>query len=96
MEQLIKPDQPSGVARTTRKKTRGRRPLPPLEARDWMTPIETARMLGCSVATIHRLRRGLIPGIELLPCCEYGRKVVFRKLSTARWRERNEKGGLAA
>jgi len=75
---------------------RSRRPLPPLELRDWMTAQETALTLGCSVATVHRLRRGLIPGIEPLPCCQYGRKFVFRKLSIAQWRERNEKGRLAA
>jgi hypothetical protein len=38
----------------------------------------------------------LIAGIEPLPFSQYGRKVVFRKLSIAQWRERNEKGGLAA
>lgn len=96
MEQPITLDQPEGVARSTHKKTRNRRPLPPLEVRDWMTPSETALVLGCSVATVHRLRRGLITGIEPLPFCQYGRKVVFRKLSIARWRERNETGGLAA
>lgn len=79
-----------------RPRTRTRRPLPPLEARDWMTPTETALMLGCSVATVHRLRRALIPGIEALPFCQYGRRIVFRKVSIACWRERNEKGGLAA
>jgi hypothetical protein len=70
-------------AATPRKKTRQRRPLPPPEARDWLTPNETALELGCSVATVHRLRRGLIPGIEPLPCCQYGRKIVFRKTSIA-------------
>ena len=61
-----------------------------------MSPTETALDLGCSVATVHRLRRGLFPGIEPLPFFQYGRRVIFRKLSIARWRERNEKGGLAA
>lgn len=75
---------------------RSRRPLPPLEARDWMTAGETALELGCSVATVHRMRRGLVPGIEPLPFCQYGRKVVFRKPSIARWQERNETSGLAA
>ena len=70
-------------------------PLPPQEARDWMTPNETALALGCSVATVHRLRRGLIPGVEPLPCSQYGRKFVFRKASIARWQDNNEKGGLA-
>ena len=77
-------------------RTRTRRLLPPQEARDWMTSEETALALGCSVATVHRMRRGLIPGIELLPFSQYGRKFVFRKASIARWQERNEKGGLAA
>ena len=77
-------------------RTHNRRPLLPLEARDWMTPTETALALGCSVATVHRLRRGLIPGVEPLPFCQYGRKVVFRKLSIAAWRDRNETGRLAA
>ena len=96
MEQPITLDQSNRGARSTHKKTRNRRPLPALEVRDWMTPSETALVLGCSVATVHRLRRGLITGIEPLPFCQYGRKVVFRKLSIARWRERNETGGLAA
>lgn len=96
MEQLIALDHPNVVARTAPKKIRNRRPLSPLESRDWMTPSETALSLGCSIATVHRLRRGLISGVEPLPCCQYGRKVVFRKLSVARWRERNEKGRRAA
>jgi hypothetical protein len=61
-----------------------------------MTPKETALVLGCSVATVHRMRRGLIPGVEPLPYSQYGRKVIFRKASVARWQERNEKSGLAA
>jgi hypothetical protein len=89
-------DQPDEAARTIPRKYRICRPLPPLEARDWTTPTEVALTLGCSVATVHRLRRGLIPGIEPLPFCQYGRKIVFRKLSIARWRESNETGRLAA
>lgn len=77
-------------------RTRSRRPLPPLEARDWMTAGETALELGCSVATVHRLRRGLFPGIEPVPFFQYGRKIIFRRSSVAGWRERNEKGRLAA
>lgn len=96
MNPYITPDQLHEVASTNRERTRKRRPLPPLEARDWMTPHETALALGCSVATVHRMRRGLIPAIEPLPCSQYGRKVVFRKASLAGWQERNEKGGLAA
>jgi hypothetical protein len=61
-----------------------------------MTANETALVLGCSVATVHRLRRGLISGLEPIPCSQYGRKFVFRKASIARWQERNEKNGLSA
>jgi len=88
-------DQPTGAARTTRKNHRNRRPLPPPEARDWKTPNETALALGCSVATVHRLRRGLIPGIAPLPCSQYGRKFVFRNASISQWQDHNEKKGLA-
>jgi hypothetical protein len=80
---------------TTEKKTRHRRPLPPQDGRDWLTPQETALTLGCSVATVHRLRRGLIAGIEPLPYIQYGRKVVFLKASIARWQENTEKRGLS-
>jgi helix-turn-helix protein len=86
----------SAVTRTTHRKTRHRRPLPPQETRDWLTPSETALALGCSVATVHRMRRGMISGIEPLPFFQYGRKVIFRKLSIVCWRERNETGRLAA
>jgi hypothetical protein len=84
----------SGLA-TPRKQSRQRRPLPPQEARDWLTPQETALVLGCSIATVHRLRRGLIPGIEPLPCSQYGRKCIFRKPSIARWQDQTENRGLA-
>jgi hypothetical protein len=57
-----------------------------------MTAAETALALGCSVVTVHRLRRGIVPGVELLPCLQYGRKVVFRKASITSWQEKNEKG----
>ena len=60
-----------------------------------MTPNETALALGCSVATVHRLRRGLIPGMEPLPCSQYGRKVIFRKASLARWQDDNEQRAAA-
>lgn len=89
-------EQSKEVVRATRKITRFRRPLPPIEQRDWLTPKETAFALGCSIATVHRMRRGLIADIEPLPCSRYGRKFVFRKPSIAQWRERNETGGLAA
>ena len=78
------------------KKRRDRRPLPPPEARDWMTPTETAGVLGCSVATVHRLRRGVVAGNRPLPYSQYGRKVIFRKASVFNWQDENEKRGLAA
>jgi Helix-turn-helix domain len=95
MEISIATKQPEGLARMTREKTRHRRPLPPQEDRDWLTANEVALALGCSVATVHRLRRGLIPGSEPLPCSPYGRKIVFRKASIARWQGENEKRGPA-
>jgi hypothetical protein len=95
MEPLITLDQPNGVASLRRKGTRNRRPLPPQKTRDWLTPNETALVLGCSVATVHRLWRGLIPGMEPLPCSQYGRKCVFRKASIARWQDNNEQRRVA-
>jgi Helix-turn-helix domain len=92
----IRRDQLHEVANTNRKRTRNRRPLSPLETRDWMTPNEAALALGCSIATVHRIRRGLIPGIEPPPCIQYGRKFVFRKASLADWQERNENSRPAA
>ena len=94
IETLLNEHDVARIARTIHKKTRNRRLLPPQEARDWMTANETALALGCSVATVHRLRRGLIPGIELLPCSQYGRKCIFRKTSIARWQDHHEKKGL--
>lgn len=94
MEAHIALDQPNRVSKAMAKKTRTRCPLPPLEAREWMTASETALTLGCSVATLHRLRRGLILGVEPLPCSQYGRKVVFRKASVACWQDTNEQRGL--
>jgi hypothetical protein len=52
-------------------------------------------MLGCSVATVYRLRRGVLPGIEPLPCSQYGRKFVFRRPSIVHWQDNNEQRGLA-
>jgi len=95
MEPRLTPDHLHGIVRATPEKTRNRRPLPPQETRDWMTPDEAALALGCSIATVHRLRRGLIAGIEPLPCSQYGRKFVFRKASIAQWRDRNEKRARA-
>ena len=75
---------------------RARRALPPQDAREWLTPKETAVALGCSVATVHRLRRGLIGDIEPLPYSQYGRKIIFWKSSIDAWKQRSEKGRLRA
>ena len=76
---------------------RSRRVLPDIGQRDWMTAEETALAIGCSVATIHRLRRGLIPGLTRLPAVRVGsRKFIFRKESVARWQDAAEKDALAA
>ena len=70
---------------------RSRRPLLAVETRDWMTAQETASSIGASVATVHRLRRGLISGIPPLPAVPVGtRKFVFRKASVRRWQDENE------
>jgi hypothetical protein len=70
---------------------RNRVPLPPIENRDWMTAWETGRSLGCSVATVHRLRRGLITNVPPLPAVPVGtRKFIFRKATVRRWQEDRE------
>jgi len=76
---------------------RKRRLRPPraIDTRDWMTAPETALILGCSVATVHRLRRGLISGVPSLPCVPVGtRKFVFRKATVEEWRNSVERGAL--
>jgi hypothetical protein len=95
MESHVTTHEPIKFTGPAAGRTRHRQPLPPVEAREWMTPNETAVQLGCSIAMVHRLRRGLILGVEPLPCAQYGRKVVFRKASVARWQNDNEKRGTA-
>ena len=95
MEPHITLDQSDRSTSANRKGGRNRRALPPPESRDWLTPPEAALALGCSVATVHRMRRGLIAGTRPLPCSQYGRKIVFRKASLAQWQDENEKTGLA-
>ena len=95
MKASISLDELNGV-RMTRKAIRKRHAAPPLEAREWMTPRETALALGCSVATVHRLRRGFFAGVKPLPRVQFGRKYVFLKSSVARWQETNERIGVPA
>lgn len=87
----VTPHASAAVFESRPRARRIRRPLPPLNSRDWMTPSETAITLGCSIATVHRMRRGLIDGLTPLPHSQYGRKVIFRKASTAQWVDENEK-----
>lgn len=47
--------------------------MPALEQRAWLTLAEAAATIGCSKTTLHRLRRGQIPGVPRLPTCS-GRK----------------------
>ena len=83
----------SPVAQGEEGPKRTRRPLPAIEVREWLTAEETGAVLGCSVATVHRLRRGLIAGVAVLPAVAVGtRKYIFRKASVARWQDQNEKG----
>jgi hypothetical protein len=93
MMTLTAPDAPNETHPNTPAK-RGRRPLLAVETRDWMTARETASSIGASVATVHRLRRGLVPGIPPLPAVPVGtRKFVFRKASVQRWQDENENRG---
>jgi hypothetical protein len=71
--------------------TRSRKPLPPTEQRSWSLLVEAATQIGCSPATIHRLRRGEIPGVPRLPAVQVGkRKWVVLKDSLERWQNENE------
>jgi hypothetical protein len=53
--------------------------------------VEAAVLIGCSHATIHRLRRGEIKGIPRLPAVQVGkRKWVVLKTSLEQWQRENE------
>jgi hypothetical protein len=76
-------------------KIRGRRcrtSVPPTEQRSWLALAETAMVIGCSKATLHRLRRGEIEGVPRLPAVQVGkRKWVVLKASLAEWQRENER-----
>jgi hypothetical protein len=75
---------------------RVRRPLPPPEQRCWLLLVEAAVQIGCSPATIHRLRRGEIAGVPPLPAVQVGkRKWVVLKESLERWQRENERVSAA-
>jgi Helix-turn-helix domain len=66
--------------------------IPPVEQRSWLTLAEAARVIGCSKATLHRLRRGEIDGVPRLPTVQLGkRKWVVLKTSLAQWQHENER-----
>lgn len=78
------------------KTRRARRPIPPTEQRSWLLLVEAAVQIGCSPATIHRLRRGEIAGVPRLPAVQVGkRKWVVLKESLQRWQEENERVSTA-
>jgi hypothetical protein len=70
---------------------RNRKPLPPAGERSWLLLVEAAVQIGCSPATIHRLRRGEIDGVPRLPTVQVGkRKWIVLKESLQRWQHENE------
>jgi hypothetical protein len=70
---------------------RNRKPLPPAGERSWLLLVEAAVQIGCSPATIHRLRRGEIDGVPRLPTVQVGkRKWIVLKKSLQRWQHKNE------
>jgi hypothetical protein len=78
--------QREAVLATTVKQRRLRKVLPPPERRDWLLLVEAAVQLGCSGATVHRLRRGEIDGVPRLPAVQVGkRKWIVLKSSLERW-----------
>jgi hypothetical protein len=75
-----------------RRKTRSRRSLPPPDQRSWLLLTEAAGFIGCSKATVHRLRRGEIEGVPRLPTVQVGkRKWVVLKASLEQWQRENER-----
>jgi len=72
------------------------RPIPPPEQRSWLLLAEAAVQIGCSPATIHRLRRGEIDAVPRLPAVQVGkRKWVVLKESLERWQRENEQASAA-
>ena len=72
--------------------TRCRTAVPPTEQRSWLSLAEAAVVIGCSKATLHRLRRGEIDGVPRLPTVQVGkRKWVVLKASLTEWQRENER-----
>jgi hypothetical protein len=71
---------------------RNRKSLPPPDQRAWLLLEEAARTIGCSKATVHRLRRGEIEGVPRLPAVQVAkRKWVVLKASLEQWQRENER-----
>lgn len=76
----------------TLRSKRCRASIPPAEERSWLSLAETAAVIGCSKATVHRLRRGEIEGVSRLPAVQLGkRKWVVLKASLTEWQRENER-----
>jgi hypothetical protein len=74
------------ITRTIHRRPRERKAIPPQDQRSWLLLVEAAVLIGCSHATIHRLRRGEIEGIPRLPAVQVGkRKWVVLKTSLEQW-----------
>ncbi len=72
------------------KPTRLRKSIPPKSDRSWLLMDEVAEEIGCSKATVHRLRRGEINGVPQLPSVEVGRrKRVVMRSALQEWRRQN-------
>ncbi len=75
---------------------RARKPLPSPEQRSWLLLAEAGAQIGCSLATVHRLRRGEIAGVPRLPAVQVGkRKWIVLKDSLQRWQHQNEQVSAA-
>lgn len=88
----LPPTQESSSQPGTFHPKRCRTSVPPPEQRSWLSLAEAAVVIGCSKATLHRLRRAEIAGVPRLPTVQVGkRKWVVLKASLAEWQRENER-----
>lgn len=74
------------------RRARARKSIAPPDQRPWLLLVEAAGVIGCSKATIHRLRRGEVEGVPRLPAVQVGkRRWVVLKTSLERWQRENER-----
>jgi hypothetical protein len=91
VEGHMQSSQNSPLTRTIYRRPRERKSIPPQDQRSWLLLNEAAVLVGCSHATIHRLRRGEIEGIPRLPAVQVGkRKWVVLKTTLEQWQRENE------